>query len=96
MFIIIIYHAHLPSSQYIYSELFPFIDNYSSENMNKIVEFINEALIMETFNHPNVLRLVGISISHNKPQIVFPFMENGPVKDYLKKHKEVRLYRKTY
>ena len=41
---------------------------------------------MKDFDHPNVLRLIGVCLDSPNciPYLVLPFMENGSIKDYLK------------
>jgi serine/threonine protein kinase len=52
----------------------------------EIEDFIAESAIMLDFNHPNVLRLVGVCFdTENKlPLIVLPYMANGDLRSYLK------------
>lgn len=39
---------------------------------------------MRRFNHPNVLRLLGISISTNgNPSIILPYMHNSDLRTYV-------------
>lgn len=54
-----------------------------------IREFLNEALIMKKFNHPNVLNLLGISAHEEKPCVILPLMVNGDLKNYLRAKKSV-------
>jgi len=43
------------------------------------------------FNHPHVLGLVGITLDpNNSPHLLLPFMENGDLRSYLNKEKEVQ------
>ncbi|XP_064616712.1 tyrosine-protein kinase receptor UFO-like isoform X2 [Liolophura sinensis] len=48
--------------------------------------FMNEALVMSDFNHPNVLGLTGVCIQEDTdiPIIVLPYMEHGDLKTYLR------------
>ena len=57
--------------------------------MDRTQEFIDEGLIMTEFNHQNVLPLVGIVVSQNKPLLLFPYMANGTVNEYLRNNKYV-------
>ena len=52
----------------------------------EIEDFIAESAIMLDFNHPNVLRLVGVCFDTEDklPVIVLPYMENGDLKHFLK------------
>ena len=51
-----------------------------------IKEFISESVIMKDFHHPNVLRLLGVVLDapDGIPHLVFPLMEKGNLKDFLK------------
>ncbi|XP_060079216.1 hepatocyte growth factor receptor-like [Ylistrum balloti] len=57
----------------------------SSAKEVDIGEFINEALIMKDFNHPNVLSLMGVCIDKGEfPLVILPFMENGDLLAYIR------------
>ena len=57
---------------------------------NQVIEdLLMEAIIMQKFNHPNVLNMFGISVYEEKPCIILPFMSNGNLKDYLAANKSV-------
>ena len=44
---------------------------------------------MSDFNHPNVLKLIGVCLDGGPaPFIVMPFMANGSLNAYLKKERE--------
>ena len=58
---------------------------FSASELNNMVE---ESLKMSKFNHPNVMRLVGVSIDGGEsPYIVMPFMTHGSLLSYLRKHR---------
>ena len=63
-------------------------DYDSAENLKS---FLHESNIMKTFDHPNVLSLLGVCMESNHeaglPFIVLPFMANGDLKSYLKNHR---------
>ena len=43
---------------------------------------------MESLSHPNVISLIGVSISNTlSPILIMPFMENGSLLNYLKKER---------
>ena len=48
-------------------------------------EFISESAIMLEFDHPNVLRLLGVCFDTEDrlPLIVMPLMSNGDLKSFL-------------
>ena len=52
----------------------------------EIEDFIAESAIMLDFNHPNVLRLVGVCFDTEDklPLIVLPYMANGDLRRFLK------------
>ena len=48
-------------------------------------EFVSESAIMLDFDHPNVLKLLGVCFDteDHLPLIVLPFMANGDLKSFL-------------
>ena len=49
---------------------------------------MEESLKMAKFNHPNVMRLIGICIDKGpSPYIVMPYMAYGSLLSYLKKRR---------
>ena len=42
---------------------------------------------MLSFNHANVMSLIGVCIDGGMPLLIMPFMINGSVLDYVRKHK---------
>ena len=56
--------------------------------MSELNSTIEESLKMSKFNHPNVMRLVGVCIDAGEsPYIVMPFMTHGSLLSYLRKHR---------
>jgi len=47
---------------------------------------------MISFDHPNVMSVIGVSVDREVPLLIMPFMANGSVLDYLKHHKKELLY----
>ena len=49
------------------------------------LDLIKESAIMKTFDHPNVLGLVGISLNteDGTPMIAIPFIKYGDLKTFL-------------
>ena len=64
---------------------YPWIHTEASKP-DEIEDFIAESAIMLDFNHPNVLRLVGVCFDAEDklPLIVLPYMANGDLRSYLK------------
>ena len=52
-----------------------------------IEEFLQEAMMMKNFNHPNVMSLIGVSLHEEKPCTLMPLMSNGDLKTFLSHHK---------
>ena len=42
---------------------------------------------MARFDHPNVMKLLGVTISGNKTFIIMPFMSQGSLLSYLRKRR---------
>lgn len=60
--------------------------SYADESTrDNIDDFVKESILMLGFDHPNVLRLLGVCFDtdNNMPLIVLPFMANGDLRDYL-------------
>ena len=49
------------------------------------MEFMSESIIMMAFDHPNVLKLLGmcLDMTDNLPIIILPYMANGDLKSFL-------------
>ena len=53
---------------------------------------LNECTKMSSFDHPNVLTLVGVCLDGGTaPFIIMPYMENGNLLTYLRKNRELLL-----
>ena len=49
---------------------------------------MDESIKMKRFDHPNVISLIGVCIDAGPaPYIIMPFMSNGSLLSYLKKHR---------
>ena len=57
--------------------------------MEKLTKEIDTML---TFDHPNVMSLIGVSVDGEIPFLILPFMANGSVLEYVKHKKEELLY----
>ena len=52
-------------------------------------DLMQECTLMATFNHPNVLTLIGVCVDGGpSPFIIMPFMFNGSLLAHLKKERE--------
>ena len=47
-----------------------------------------EVSTMLSFNHLNVMSLIGVCVDGEMPLLIMPFMSNGSVLDYVRKHKD--------
>ncbi|XP_065829757.1 uncharacterized protein [Oscarella lobularis] len=61
-------------------------------NRREVNDFVRGGLLMHQFDHPNVMKLLGICWSddpsssyHRSPLIILPYMELGDLKTYLRK-----------
>ncbi|XP_061186843.1 macrophage-stimulating protein receptor-like [Saccostrea echinata] len=52
-------------------------------------EFVNEALQMADFHHPNVMTLIGICLSDEMPLVILPFMRHGDMLTYIRDQNNV-------
>ena len=58
---------------------------FSSKDISDLVE---ESLKMKSFQHPNVLNLIGVCIDTGEaPYLVMPYMLNGSLLSYLRKER---------
>ena len=58
-------------------------------NADFTVKFLEEAMLMKDFDHPNVLGLLGLTFDPSgSPLVVLPFMEHGDLKSFLLKDEE--------
>ena len=49
-------------------------------------DFFREAALMHEFNHPNILKLLGVCIEQEPLCMLFQYMEHGDLNSYLRKH----------
>ena len=47
---------------------------------------LKEVSLMLSFNHPNVMPLIGLSFDGGTPLLIMPFMSKGNVLGYVRKH----------
>ena len=62
-----------------------FLLSLAQPSSEELLEFISESVIMLGFDHPNVLKLLGVCFDTQDklPLIVLPFMENGDLRSFL-------------
>ena len=48
---------------------------------------MKEVTTMLSFDHPNIMSLIGLCLDTGVPLIIMPFMANGSVLEYLKYHR---------
>ena len=61
-----------------------------NQDVSQIEEFLEEALMMEEFTHPNIMNIIGISFIDNMPYVILPFMTNGDLRTYVKEPSNVK------
>lgn len=49
-------------------------------------EFFREATLMKTFDHPNIVKLLGVCVDQEPLCMIFEFMELGDLNNYLRKN----------
>ncbi len=54
-----------------------------------VQDFLSEVIVMKKFQHPNVMKLLGVTVHENKPCIILPLMKMD-LKQYLKQNRQVR------
>ena len=50
---------------------------------------LKEVSVMLTFNHPNVMQLIGLSFDGETPLLIMPLMLKGNVLEYVREHREI-------
>ena len=49
---------------------------------------VKEVSTMLSFKHENVMSLIGVCVDGEMPLLIMPFMSNGSVLDYVRKHQD--------
>ena len=69
----------------LYSTYMPVVGVFDQIQVDKIME---ESIKMKSFDHPNVLNLMGVCLdAGHAPYVVIPYMANGSLLHYLKKER---------
>ena len=56
-----------------------------------VESFLKEGVMMKNFDHPHVLRLLGVSINGaDFPMVILPYMCNGDLRSYVKNKNKVQ------
>ena len=58
---------------------------FSSGDSERLTKEISTML---SFEHPNVMSLVGVCLDGEMPLLIMPFMSNGSVLEYVRHHKQ--------
>ena len=58
---------------------------FSSGDLEQLTKEISTML---SFEHPNVMSLVGVCLDGEMPLLIMPFMSNGNVLEYVRHHKQ--------
>ena len=56
-------------------------------NSSEVANILKECLKMKAFVHPHVMGILGVCLAGQAPYIVMPFMANGSLHSYLRKHR---------
>ena len=57
---------------------------FARSDVSRLIKEIN---VMVSFNHPNVMTLRGVCLDKENPLLIMPFMSNGSVLEYVRRHK---------
>ena len=58
---------------------------FSKTDMERLTKEISTML---SFEHPNVMPLIGVCLDGEMPLLIMPFMSNGSLLEYVKHNKE--------
>ena len=65
---------------------------FSSGDMERLTKEISTML---SFEHPNVMSLLGVCLDGEMPLLIMPFMSNGNILEYVRHHKQELLLTST-
>ena len=58
---------------------------FSTSDLERLIK---EVSTMLSFEHTNVMSLIGVCLDGEMPLLIMPFMSNGSVLDFVKQHKK--------
>ena len=67
-----------------------FFVTYVAQSLDGMKDLVAESAIMKTFDHLNVLPLLGVCVDYDDEdvlKVVMPFMANGDLKTFLKNNR---------
>ena len=60
-------------------------------------KFVEESIKMSRFKHPHVMSLIGVCLDAGPaPYIIMPYMANGCLLDYLKRHRNNLVMKESF
>ena len=65
---------------------------FSSGDLERLTKEISTML---SFEHPNVMSLLGVCLDGEMPLLIMPFMSNGNILEYVRHHKQELLLTST-
>eukprot|EP00049_Salpingoeca_infusionum_P004334 m.77772 g.77772 ORF g.77772 m.77772 type:complete len:282 (+) comp12512_c0_seq3:1455-2300(+) len=68
---------------------------YTSEQLELLRRFVEEAQVMKRFDHPNILRLLGVCMQDQPLYIITEYLENGDLYSYLRKNHSTSLVQRV-
>jgi len=67
-----------------------YVADNSGSSATEVRRFVDEALRMKEFDHPNVLSLIGVALDFDSlPLVVLPFMRHGDLLSYVRNESNV-------
>ena len=69
-----------------------FVALFSTSDMERLAK---EVSTMLSFEHTNVMSLIGVCIDGEMPLLIMPFMSKGSVLEYVKRHEDLFLCSKA-
>ena len=85
-FLLYILYLHFSYDNEYFTPCFYASGLFSAIDLKSLIE---ESMIMSNFNHPNVMKLIGVCIdSKDTPYVIMPYMTHGSLLSYLRKNRE--------